>query len=63
MANKVGPKEVKRIQQLKAQGLTDEIVAIRMGITERTVRIYTRAARENHKPYHPTEKLDCTTPE
>lgn len=58
MTNRIGPKERKRILELKTLGLTDKVIAIRLGISERTVRVYSRAARESQPPYHPTRKLD-----
>lgn len=51
MANKMDEKMIARLQQLKAQGLTDKVISIRLGISERTVRVYTRAARTGAKPY------------
>lgn len=67
MASKVDEKVLKRILQLKyEQGLTDRVISIRMGISERTIRVYTRANREGTVPYRPDEKLNVspeTSPE
>ena len=51
MANKVDDKVLKRIAELKAIGLTDKVVSIRLGIAERTVRVYTRHLRTGAAPY------------
>lgn len=52
MANRVDEKTLKRILQLKyEQGLTDKVISIRLGISERTIRIYSRANRLGLKPY------------
>jgi orotate phosphoribosyltransferase-like protein len=56
MANKMDDKMFKRLQELKALGLTDKVVSIRLGISERTVRVYTRAARNGTKPYEIPEE-------
>ena len=55
MAAKVDQRIYDRILQLKAIGLTNKVIAIRLGISDRTVRIYTRAARLNLKPYQRPE--------
>lgn len=58
MSNKVDEKTLQRIRDLKKIGLTDKVISIRLGISERTIRVYTRATRENSVPYHPEQKLD-----
>lgn len=58
MAAKVDKKVYERILYLKAQGLTDAVISERLGITTRTVRVFTRAARTGTKPYAPNQKLD-----
>lgn len=58
MSNKVDEKTLQRIRQLKNLGLTDKVISIRLGISERTIRVYTRATRENSVPYHPEQKLE-----
>lgn len=58
MAAKVTESIYKRILQLKALGLTDSVIGERLGITPRTIRIYTRAAKSGTRPYHPYEKVD-----
>ncbi len=51
MAAKVDEAVFKRILQLKGLGLTDKVISIRLGVSERTIRIYTRAARTGAAPY------------
>jgi DNA-binding NarL/FixJ family response regulator len=51
MAPKVTDWHIKRIAELKKIGLTNEVIAERLGISSRTVRVYTRAARTGLKPY------------
>jgi hypothetical protein len=51
MAAKVDEKVFKRIIQLKELGLTDKVISIRLGISERTIRVYTRANRTGLNPY------------
>jgi len=51
MAAKVDEAVFKRIMQLKALGLTDKVISIRLGVSERTIRVYTRAAKTGLKPY------------
>ena len=56
MSNKVDEKTLQRIRDLKKIGLTDKVISIRLGISERTIRVYTRSDRENSVPYHPEQK-------
>lgn len=56
MAAKVDEQVYKRILELRALGLTNEIIGIRLGISARTVRVYTRAARLGLKAYEKPEK-------
>tara|TARA_R110000868_G_scaffold255919_1_gene512577 strand:+ start:2128 stop:2307 length:180 start_codon:yes stop_codon:yes gene_type:complete len=51
MAAKVDDAVFKRILQLKALGLTDKVISIRLGVSERTIRVYTRSAKTGLKPY------------
>lgn len=52
MANKVDESTYARIIELKTKyGLTNEVIAQRLGISSRTVRVYLRANRLNLKPY------------
>lgn len=52
MAPKVDQKVFDRIIELKTKyELTDEVISQRLGISPRTVRVYTRAARLSLKPY------------
>lgn len=56
MANKVDAKVYARILELKEKyQLTNPVIAERLGISVRTVRIYLRANRLNLRPY---EKSD-----
>jgi len=50
---KVDPATFDRILYLRSQGLTQEVIAQRLGISARTVRVYLRAAKTNTKPYNP----------
>lgn len=50
-SKKVDEKVYKRILYLKEQGLTQEVIATRLGISARTVRVYLRAAKTGTKPY------------
>lgn len=61
MSNKVDEKTLQRIRDLKKIGLTDKVISIRLGISERTIRVYTRADREKSIPYHPEQKLDVSS--
>jgi DNA-binding CsgD family transcriptional regulator len=56
VAIKVDKKIYERILYLKNQGLTNAVIAERLGLSSRTVRVFTRAARTGTKPYHPDEK-------
>lgn len=60
MSKKVDEVVLKRIQQLKAIGLTDKVISIRLGISERTIRVYTRSARTGTKPYEPNVPSDLS---
>ena len=60
MAPKVDERVHKRILELLALGLTHNVISQRLGITERTIRVYVRAQREGSKPYHPEQKIECT---
>lgn len=51
MAAKVDEAVFKRIMQLKGLGLTDKVISIRLGVSERTIRVYTRSARTGAAPY------------
>ena len=52
MAIKVDQDVFDRILELKSRyNLTNEVIATRLGISSRTVRVYLRAARLNLKPY------------
>jgi orotate phosphoribosyltransferase-like protein len=53
MAAKVTEDVLKRILQLKGIGLTDRVISIRLGISERTIRVYTRSSRTSTEPYRP----------
>lgn len=57
MAAKVDDKVFARILQLKAIGLTDKVISIRLGISERTIRVYTRSNKTQTKPYRPEEPI------
>lgn len=57
-ARKVDEKMQKRIIELVEQGVTQEIVAIRLGISSRTVRAYLRSHRLGLKPYEKPKKED-----
>ena len=46
-----------RIIQLKAIDLEDDVIAERLGISPRTVRVYYRAHRTGTKPYHPQQTV------
>jgi orotate phosphoribosyltransferase-like protein len=54
MANKVDAAVYKRILELRDQGLTHAVIAQRLGVSERTIRVYIRAAREGNEPYTTT---------
>ena len=58
MARKVDQQIFKRILELRAIGLTNSVISQRLGISPRTVRIYTRADRENSVPYKPEISLN-----
>lgn len=58
MAAKVDEKTLKRLLELKGIGLTDNIISQRLGISERTVRVYTRADRTKTAPYRPDQAID-----
>lgn len=62
MSAKMDEKTYKRLQQLKELGLTDKVISIRLGISERTVRVYTRAARTGLKPYESPEENSNLSP-
>lgn len=51
MANKVTAEDFKKIAKLLDIGLTHKVIATRMGISERTVRVYARAIRTGTSPY------------
>lgn len=51
MANKMDDKAIKRLKELKALGLTDKVISIRLGVSERTIRVYTRSIRTGEEPY------------
>tara|TARA_R110000868_G_scaffold286818_2_gene547265 strand:- start:707 stop:883 length:177 start_codon:yes stop_codon:yes gene_type:complete len=51
MPTKIDDRILARLLQLKGIGLTDKVISIRLGISERTVRVYTRAKRTGLKPY------------
>lgn len=57
MAAKVDEQVLKRILQLKGIGLTDKVISIRLGISERTIRVYTRSSRTSTLPYRPNVKV------
>lgn len=50
-SKKVDEATYKRILYLKSIGLTQEVIAERLSITSRTVRVYLRANRLGLKPY------------
>lgn len=61
MAIKVTQKVYDRIIELKTKyGLTNVVIAERLGLNERTVRVFLRAHREGSVPYRPN-KQKCTT--
>ena len=62
MKNKIDSAAFDRIRQLKAIGLTDKVISIRLGVSERTIRIYTRALREGINPFQPPSS-DPAVPE
>ncbi len=53
MASKVDEQTLKRLLELKSIGLTDKVISIRLGISERTIRVYTRSNRTKTQPYRP----------
>lgn len=57
MAAKIDEKLFKRLIELKSIGLTDKVISIRLGVSERTVRIYTRAHRTGSEPYSSPEDV------
>lgn len=63
MASKVDQKLLERLLQLKSIGLTDKVISIRLGISERTVRVYTRSARTKTQPYKPNVSSEASTEE
>ena len=63
MAAKVDDKTYKRILQLKDLGLTDKVISIRLGISERTIRVYTRSARTKTLPYQPNVSSEDSSEE
>ena len=59
MAAKVDEKLYARILELRTKyGLTQEVIATRLGISARTVRVYLRSAATGTVPYKPTEKAE-----
>ena len=60
MARKVDESIFKRILELRSIGLTNSVISQRLGISPRTVRIYTRADREKSVPYKPEISLNGT---
>jgi hypothetical protein len=53
MPNKIDDKTFAKIIDLKQRyGLTNAVLAERFGVAERTIRVYTRAARTGTKPYN-----------
>lgn len=62
MANKVDAATLKRLLQLKYEfGLTDKVIGIRLGISERTIRVYTRAHREGQDNITPSSNITPTS--
>lgn len=57
MAVKVTPEVLARILYLRNQGLTQQIIGIRLGIATRTVRLYLAAERKKN-----AVPEDSTTP-
>lgn len=58
MAAKVDQAVYNRIIELKTKyALTNKVIAERLGISDRTVRVYLRASRTKTVPYRP----ECTT--
>lgn len=53
--NLLDDKQIARLYELKALELTDKIIATRLGVSERTIRVYTRAKRTGLKPYEKPE--------
>ena len=51
MVNRVDPKTLERILYLHRQGLSQNIISQRLGISTRTIRVYLRAERLGLKPY------------
>lgn len=51
MIKKIDEHTTKRIRQLLEIGLTQEVIATRLGISARTVRVYARSFRTGMKPY------------
>lgn len=63
MPQKVDERILKRILELKGIGLTDKVISIRLGISERTIRVYTRSARTGLKPYEKPDVPLSPSPE
>lgn len=59
MANKIDQKLYDRIVELRNKhGLTHDVIAARVGVSSRTVRVYLRAALTATVPYQPTVKVE-----
>ena len=56
MAAKVDEQVLNRILYLRNQGLTQQVIGTRLGLTARTVRLYLAMVRDGKNPFQKVEE-------
>jgi DNA-binding transcriptional regulator LsrR (DeoR family) len=62
VAAKVDESVYRRILQLHALGLTQDVISQRLGIADRTVRVYLKAAKGPNPPFSGAKNAPENTP-